>query len=548
MSSVNERSKVSRRSFVAGGAVGTAAAFAGFGLRNAAWARAGAPLPSTIARQQTADTKPYESLLPTLPRGGVAIYAFTGAEPAHLDAQLSRGGRILITSDTMNDWLVRYDLDGNLVPSLASSYEQVDDLTLKFTLRTGVKFHNGREMTSEDVKRSVDRARGEESVSVYKSEMSVIADIQTPAPDQVVFITSSPAPGFIHNLTRIAIVPMEVVDEQGDMKLNPVGAGPFKLKEWKSGEALEVERFADYWDPEAPRLDGIIFRFIPDERSTLASLEAGEIHTFRGFGIPSFESMMDREDEGIHVKAYPALDYGYLMFNTVREPFTNASVRKAISMALDRAMFNEVAHNNISALSWFPVPLDSPLYPKDLESERDVEGAKALLAEAGFPDGFKSTVLVSSFPLEQPYGIILQSQLAEIGVQLEIIEMELGEFLTKIFTDKDFDMTMLSDAASPDPSTFMNAYLMSTGGANGGSYNNPELDALLVAASSTFDETVRAENYRKVFELLVEEAPLPIILQYSLPIAWRDPLLGEYILSTPENFRNNWPAVAMNPA
>jgi len=494
---------------------------------------------------QTTDTKPYESLLPTLPRGGTAIYAFTGNEPAHLDAQLSRAGRIQITSDTVNDWLVRYDLNGNLVPSVASGWEQVDDVTLTFTLRPNVKFHNGRLMTSDDVKKSIEHAMAPESLSVYAKEMSVISAIETPAPDVVVFTTSAPSSGFIHSLTRMAIIPMEVIEAQGDMKTNPVGCGPFKLKEWKSGESIEVERFADYWDPEAPRLDGIIFRFIPDERSTLASLEAGEIHAFRGFGNASFEQMSGRDAEGIHVKAYPSLDWGYLAFNHTRAPFDDVRVRQAISLALDREMFNEVAHNNISTLSSFPIAIDSPSYPKDLEQPRNVEQAKALLAEAGLEGGFPSRILVSSFPLEQPYGVLLQAQLAEIGIQLEIEELELGEFLTRVFTDKDFDMTMLSDAGSPDPTTFLNSYYLSDGGANISGYNSATMDDLITRASSTYDEATRGDLLRQIYELMIEDAPMPIILQYSLPIAWRDPLLGEYVLSTPENFRNNWPAVAM---
>jgi peptide/nickel transport system substrate-binding protein len=482
-----------------------------------------------------------------LPRGGQAIYGFIGAEPPHLDPQLSRSGRVLISSDSLNDWLVRYDLSNTLVPSLAREWQQVDERTLRFVLRPNAKFHNGRVITAEDVKQSIEHVKNPETKSVYAREMDVITEVQTPSPDTVVLRLAAPQPVLIHNLSRINIVPIEVIKAQGDMRTNPVGAGPFKLKEWKRGSSIAVERFAEYWDPEAPRLDGITFRFIPDERSMLASFEAGEVHAFRGFGAPSYHQLKGRQNQGIFIDAVPTLDWGYLAMNQERKPFEDVRVRRAVMLALDRAKFNEVAHLGLSKLSWFPVPNDSPYYPKDLEYKRDVDGAKKLLAEAGYPNGFDSTVLVASFPLEEPYGVILQQQLKEIGINLKVEVQETSAFVPRVLTQRDYDITMLSDAGSADPSTFMDQYYKSDGANNLSNYKSAKMDDILTRAAATYAEQERVRLYRQAFELAVEDAVLPVILMYSLTIAWRDPLLGQYILSTPENFRNNWPAVAMKP-
>jgi len=425
----------------------------------------------------------------------------------------------------------------DLIPSLAESYEVAPDgLTYTFKLRKGVKFTNGREVVASDVKYSIERAvdpktqgpgagffgaiKGFEAVTGGTS--TTLEGITTPDDATVVFTLSRPDATFLHVLAInfASVVPKEAVEAAaGDFGKMPVGSGTFVLKEWTVGQRLVFERNPDYFVKDMPHIDKFTVEVGQEPLVALLRLQKGEVD-IAGDGIPPAKFLeIKNSPEGADIIVDGAqLHTGYITLNTRIKPFDNVKVRQALNMAINKERITRILNGRATAANQ-PLPPLMPGYDETFTGYAfDVEKAKALLAEAGFPDGFE-TILYSTNTDPQPrIAQAIQQDLAAIGVKAEVRALAQANVIAAGGTEGEAPMIwsggMAWIADFPDPSNFYGPILGCGGAVQGGWnwswYCNKDLDARAIAADSMSDPAKSAERqaaWGKIFTDIMADAP-----------------------------------------
>jgi peptide/nickel transport system substrate-binding protein len=360
--------------------------------------------------------------------------------------------------------LVRLDAQLNVVPELASAWTFSDDgLTLTFTLDPNAKFSTGEKVTSADVKASFERILDEATAAAARSNFLSIASIDTPDEGTVVFHLSQPdAPILVAMATiNAAIVPAAAI-EAGDIGTKAVGSGPFKLDQWDPNSKEILSANPD-WAGGPTGVDGITISVLPDETAILASLRAGQTD-FALLNDPLIATLVPGEPN-LQLNRAPQLAYNVLQLNPARAPMDKLEVRQAISCAVDR---QDVIDSALAGEGKVTGPLTMPAYASDPSTlfcyTQDVEKAKQLMQQAGLADGFTATVIAATG--EPPYAAneaqVLQSQLAAIGVKLDIKLMELNVYVDA-WLKGDFDMAVALNGGRPDPYAMYNRYFTKGG-------------------------------------------------------------------------------------
>jgi peptide/nickel transport system substrate-binding protein/oligopeptide transport system substrate-binding protein len=430
----------------------------------------------------------------------------------------------------------------NLVPSLAESFTVAPDgLTYTFKLRTGVKFSNGREVVASDVKYSIERAvdpktqgpgagffgaiKGFEDVTGGKA--TTLAGIETPDASTIVFNLSRPDATFLHVLAInfASVVPKEAVEAAGgDFGKKPVGSGPFVLKDWTIGQKLLFERNKDYFVKDVPHIDSFSVEVGQEPLVALLRLQKGEVD-IAGDGIPpaKFLEVKNSADGAKMIVDGEQLHTGYVTLNTKVKPFDNVKVRQAMNMAINKDRITRILNGRATPANQ-PLPPLMPGYDKSFTGYAyDVAKAKALLAEAGFADGF-STVLYSTNTDPQPrIAQAIQQDLAAVGVKAGIRALAQANVIAAGGTEGEAPMIwsggMAWIADFPDPSNFYGPILGCSGAVAGGWnwswYCNADLDKRAIAADSMSDPAKSAERtaaWGKVFTDIMADAPwVPVI-------------------------------------
>ncbi|MDM9624232.1 peptide ABC transporter substrate-binding protein [Rhizobium sp. AC44/96] len=430
----------------------------------------------------------------------------------------------------------------NLVPSLAESFTvSPDGLTYTFKLRKGVKFSSGREVVASDVKYSIERAvdpktqgpgagffgaiKGFEDVTGGKA--TTLAGIETPDESTVVFNLSRPDATFLHVLAInfASVVPKEAVEAAGgDFGKKPIGSGPFILKDWTIGQQLVFERNKDYFVKDVPHIDSFKVEVGQEPLVALLRLQKGEVD-IAGDGIPpaKFLEIKNSADGPKMIVDGEQLHTGYITLNTKVKPFDNVKVRQAVNMAINKERITRILNGRATPANQ-PLPPLMPGYDKAFTGYAyDVAKAKALLAEAGFADGFE-TVLYSTNTDPQPrIAQAIQQDLAAIGVKAEVRALAQANVIAAGGTEGEAPMIwsggMAWIADFPDPSNFYGPILGCSGAVAGGWnwswYCNADLDKRAVAADSMSDPAKSAERtaaWGKVFTDIMADAPwVPVI-------------------------------------
>lgn len=430
----------------------------------------------------------------------------------------------------------------NLVPSLAESFDvSADGLTYTFKLRPGVKFSNGRAVVASDVKYSIERAvnpktqgpgagffgaiTGFDAVSGGTSE--TLSGIETPDDMTVVFKLSRPDATFLHVLAInfASVVPKEAVEAAaGDFGKKPVGSGTFILKDWTIGQKLVFDRNPDYFKKDLPYIDKVTVEVGQEPLVALLRLQQGEVD-IAGDGIPpaKFLEIKNSPEGAQMIVDGEQLHTGYLTLNTKIKPLDDVKVRQAINMAVNKERITRILNGRATPANQ-PLPPLMPGYDKAFTGYAfDVEKAKALLAEAGFPDGFE-TVLYSTNTDPQPrIAQAIQQDLAAIGVKAEVRALAQGNVIAAGGTEGEAPMIwsggMAWIADFPDPSNFYGPILGCGGAVQGGWnwswYCNEALDKRAVEADSMSDPTKVAERqaaWGKIFTDIMADAPwVPVI-------------------------------------
>ncbi|GFN36264.1 ABC transporter substrate-binding protein [Tepidimicrobium xylanilyticum] len=406
--------------------------------------------------------------------------------------------------------LLALDDNGELVPSLAESYEQVDDITYKFTIKKGVKFHNGEEMTVDDVVFSLQRAATSPAVANLFGDIDVdsfeIIDDATFS-----FKLKNPNTGFLYNLMHpgASVLCQKAVEEAGDnYAMNPVGTGPFKFVDWKKGDRIELERFEDYWG-EKPAFKKMVIRAIPEATNRTIELESGGVDVAYEISANDIERIEENED--LQLTRLVDNQTQYLGFNNKKEPFNDVRVRQAIRYALDIPSIVETAWKGVGSVAIGPMSPNINYYNSNIKQyEYNVEKAKELLAEAGYGNGFKTKLWTNEKQERIDMATIIQSQLKEVGIEVEVEILEWGSYLEKLANGEQemFIIGWTGQSSDPDLALYGPLSKETLGaGANFSFFENDRVNELLLQGRRMKDSPEREAIYYEIQEIHAEETP-----------------------------------------
>jgi peptide/nickel transport system substrate-binding protein len=419
-------------------------------------------------------------------------------EPPHLDPTSAAAGAIdSVVYSNIFEGLTRFMGDGAVVPGLAASWEiSGDGLVYTFKLQDGVTFHDGTTMDGDDVKFSLDRARGEDSANAQKALFAGISDVTVVDPLTVQVTLSEPNGNFLFNLAwgDAVIVAPESID---DIKTNPIGTGAFKFANWVQGDKIDITRNADYWGTPAI-LDNATFKFISDPSAAFAAVMAEDVDAFSGFpapeNLPQFEA-----DPRFQVLVGSTEGETILSINNKMPPFDNVLVRQAVAHAIDRQAIID------GAMFGYGTPIGTHFAPHnpayvDLTSNSafDPDKARALLAEAGFPDGFETTLHLPPPSYARRGGEIIAAQLAEVGIKAEISNVEWAQWLETVFRGKNFGLTIVSHTEPMDINIYARPEYYFQ-------YDNKALQDLMTTLNGTTDPAARTALMQQAQTIISED-------------------------------------------
>ena len=431
--------------------------------------------------------------------GGEAVVAIT-AEPPGWDPTVSTSQEIArVMYHNVYEGLVRVDREGAIVPALAESWEVSDDgLTVSFTLREGVKFHDGSDFSADDVVAKFERAMDPDSGHTHPEYYGAIEEV-TAEGNQVTFQLSRPSSSLIYNLARpdSIIYPAGTSESQ---RSNPVGTGPFRFVEWVPGSEVRLEQFEDYYVEGVPYLDAVTFRIIGDPNARFAALQAGDIDMI-GVALSPESALLAQSDPNLKVTQGANTTEITMALNNTREPLNDPLVRQAITHAIDKEAIVEGANFGFGTVIGTHA---TPAEPYWIEAEPypyDPERARELLEQAGYEEG----ELTLSFELPEPYNIertagqVIAQQLTEVGINVDVSIVEWGTWLERIFTGGDYDMTIIGHSEPRDINVYGNPDYYYH-------YENPEVRELLEQVELATSQEEAMEHYKEIARIIAEDA------------------------------------------
>lgn len=431
------------------------------------------------------------------------------SDPVGLDPHTNTAHSSTRVINQVYERLVETDEQMYFIPSLAESWTIKDDTVYTFKLRQGVMFHNGREMTAEDVKYSFERILNPETAAIAQSYFSKVSEINVLDTYTIEFVLSEPFAPFLSNASSIyaSIVAKEVVEENGDLNTVMVGTGPFKYDSWVPDNEFVLVKNENYWIESQPKLDTLKFLTMADEASRLAALRSGAIHMS---SLGAQNAQLVKNNDAINVVSYEAKDYTFLGFNMNIEPFNDVKVRQALSLATDRQALIDIVYKGEAVFSG-PVPPAFGRWAYDVKNneyfKHDVEKAKALLAEAGYPDGFEVEITaLSSVKNVVDTAVVLQQQWAEVGVVATVKQLEIGQYVDA-WKNTDHQVMAGLNGSGTDPDRAISFFFNTEGNANVWGFSDDKLDELTNTAKITTDEDKRVSLYLEAQERLFELSP-----------------------------------------
>jgi peptide/nickel transport system substrate-binding protein len=435
------------------------------------------------------------------PASGETLTIAVPDEPPGLDPTTSPAAAIArIVYNNLLEGLVKVNMQGEIVRALAEGYSvSLDGTVYTFTLRHGVKFHNGRPLTAADVKYTLERNLDPKTGHPHRAYYEDIAQITMVDEHTFHIALRQPNAMFIFNLARAnsAIIAKEEVER---LKSHPVGTGPFQFSAWVRGDRLILTRFKDYYEPDVPAIDRVVFRFIEDPSAQMAALRAGDVDVIGAAMNPESAMELKNDPQYRVIEGLTTTDVIAAMNNS-KPPFSDLRVRQAITYAINR---DEVIKGAVFGMA---KPIGShmdPLNPYyvDLSHlyEYAPQKAKQLLAEAGYPHGFEFILrLAEPYLAYRRAGEIIASQLAKVGLKAKIEIIEWGQWLSRVYRQADYDMTVMGHAEPFDIGIYANPQYYFR-------YDNPKLRGLLAEADAALDDNRRKILYEQVQRLIADDA------------------------------------------
>lgn len=477
-----------------------------------------------------------------------------------LDPAVVTDGMSLNVARITMEGLTGYKLGTfDIEPALATSWSvSPDGKTWKFKLRHGVKFQDGTPFDAEAVKFNFDRWRlpdnswhkllqGDLEYSYYESQFGgfpgVIKDVRALAPDQVEFVLTRPMAPFLANLAMPAFgisSPTAMKKEGENYFRSPIGTGPYQVTEWVKDDHITMQAFPGYWG-ERPKIQTIIFRDIPDQSTSLLALQKGDID---GWEYPRPDDLSAlQSDHNLTIYHQPPNNVLYLAINTEKAPFTNVLVRRALNEAINANAIVRNFYDSSAEVATDFLPLAVWPHPNQTAYAYNPAEARRLLAQAGFPHGFTTTLWYMTLPrpyVPEPQRVAeaIQADLRAVGISASLQGFEWGQFLDR--TERGDHELALSGwtGDNGDPDNFLYAILdkdsaIPPGAQNVCFWKNDDFHALMIAAQNTNDRTQRAKFYSEALQIVHDQAPLVPLVHTGPPIVFKRGVLG--YIGNPDN-------------
>jgi len=395
---------------------------------------------------------PVQGASNTPKRGGTLTLGIS-REPVLMHPMVATGSVERKVRELMFESLLGVDINGKIQPSLAESWTITDNGRLyTFNLRRGVKFHDGREMTGEDVKYAVLYAMNPKNGAYGQSMLAPLDRVETEGKYVVKMFLKKASPPFLASLTDIqpfTVVPKDSLPE-GITKLDrfPPGTGPFKVVEWQPGQRFVFERFADYWGHKA-FIDRLIMRTVSDGVVRFTAVQAGDVDMIEFTPFEWVKQVADKKVKGLHLVRAPYASFRRLVFNVAAPPFDNKKMRQAVAYAIDKKELMEAGFFGYGEAVDQRYPARHSWFIEGFPPQtRDPAKAAALLKEAGYKG---EVISVNSYPGEyEPMITTLQAQLKKVGINVKIENMDFGAHRARIRSG-DYTLNVSGGNLETDP-------------------------------------------------------------------------------------------------
>lgn len=458
---------------------------------------------------------------------------FTSMDPHDTNDNLSYSGQ-----STMIEGLMGFDKDLNLVPVLAEDYA-VNDASTEFTffLREGVSFHDGTAFNAEAVKANIDRLANPDNQLKRHSLFELVEETIVEDEYTVKVVLKEPFGAMLNNFAHpaAAIISPKAIEEYGaDVSQHPVGTGPFVFDEWQHGEFLKVVKNEEYWQDGLPKVDSVTFNPAPEDGTRIAMLQTGEADFI--YPVPPTEVETIEQAEGLTLENIPSLVVKYISFNTMKEPFDDVRVRQAINYAINKEAYAQVVFNGYATVAKSSIAPNTQFYAEQEGYEYNVEKAKELLKEAGYEDGFETTIWGGNSTDRLKMMEFYKQQLAEVGIKLNVVPMEGGTLGDKIWgvTPEETELEIYNGGWSPSTADADWGLRPLFGGSeafppesyNTAYYEKERVRELLTQGLQTADPEKRKEIYAEVQAIIWEEAPWAFLAVPDIIYAKKDAITG----------------------
>lgn len=466
--------------------------------------------------------------------GGTLVYGYV-SEMDMLDGHMTSPTIGRCIASLIWEPLIDWDENLNLKPGLATSWEASEDgMSWVFKLREGVKFHHGRELEAKDVKFSIERIINPKNAATFKIAFDVVKSVEIVDKYTVKFILKRKDGSFPSKFPDGAgIMPYDVTPAERRIAVTDqiVGTGPFKYVEWKKNEYLKLEKFDSYWRKGLPYVNTLIMKAIPDSNVRLSALRGGDVDIIEWVPLEEVQKLLDNPSPDFTIEVGPyGAESGYLCPNIQEPPFNDVRVRQAVAYAIDKDQivqgawrgFGEPVNQPFSTKSMWYCPVE------DKYRHANIEKAKELLKEAGYPNGFTVTFSTTTgYQYMLLLAQVVQMQLAKVGITVNLELYDWTSYVQKV-PNMEFKIWNTGVPGRTDPAQWYPLVYKKGSPYHyiAGKYVNPEVDALLDQAEAESDFSKRKELYTKVVEIIENDLPIIYTSTGSIGFGWRSKIHG----------------------
>jgi peptide/nickel transport system substrate-binding protein len=403
------------------------------------------------------------------------------------------------------------DTDYKAVANLAESWQiSKDGREYTFNLRKGVVFHNGRQMTSEDIRWDLEYTTNPKNRAYGRANLPEITATETPDPHTVRVRIKEPFAPFLAALTSLQsfpVIPRGSMEVGEQPKSFPPGTGPYRFDEWQRGHRIVLKKNVNYWKKGLPLIDTIVFQPVPDDEVRFAALRSGDVDLAERIANHHVDQIRKGKHKDLQIALAEGASLKGVVFNVQVPPFNDVRLRQALASAIDKEEIIQAAYWGLGTLVSQKERPSSPWYFDVPERKRDLEKARALMKQAGYSDGLKTNMLVYQGTEKDVQ--VIQRQLKEIGVELDIRITQLSTMLEAL-RKGEFTFAMFGGdiPIDPDPNYYASFHTEAVRNRNLGGYSNPKVDALLERGRVTMDPQERRKNYTEVVRILNDDLPV----------------------------------------